>query len=140
MASFINLTDLIYPIGAYYLSGASTSPASLFGGSWYTVTGRFLYCNSGTVTGGANTHTLTTAQMPSHSHKMEISGCSSEAQGFGLSPSASFRDRIIVKAQSGMQSGWDSSSTGGGHLTTICQHIRRAIVGEEPLNLCRGEA
>lgn len=57
-----------YPVGAYYFSSSPTSPASLFGGTWTAITGRFLYMNAGTATGGSNTHTLTVGQMPSHSH------------------------------------------------------------------------
>lgn len=60
--------DLIYPIGSYYFSNSSTSPANLLGGSWTNVTGRFLYANNGTGTGGKNTHTLTISEMPSHRH------------------------------------------------------------------------
>lgn len=59
---------LAYPIGAVYISYVSTSPASLFGGTWTAITGRFPYFNAGTATGGSNTHTLTVAQMPSHTH------------------------------------------------------------------------
>ena len=54
-----------YPVGAVYISYVSTSPASLFGGTWTAITGRFPYFNAGTGTGGSNTHTLTVAQMPS---------------------------------------------------------------------------
>lgn len=34
MASFISMTDLVYPVGSVYLSSSSTSPGSLFGGNW----------------------------------------------------------------------------------------------------------
>ncbi|WP_139652779.1 phage baseplate protein [Raoultibacter phocaeensis] len=57
-----------YPIGSYYISHIATSPASLFGGSWTSITGRFLYANSSTAAGGSNTHTLTVNEMPSHTH------------------------------------------------------------------------
>lgn len=57
MSSFISLTDLTYPVGSYYLSNSSTSPSSLFGGTWTQVTGRFPYFNSNTGTGGTSTHT-----------------------------------------------------------------------------------
>lgn len=60
--------DDAYPVGAVYISYASTSPASLFGGTWTAITGRFPYFNAGTGTGGSNTHTLTVEQIPSHSH------------------------------------------------------------------------
>lgn len=57
-----------YPVGAVYISYVSTSPASLFGGSWTAITGRFPYFNAGTSTGGSNSHTLTVSEMPSHRH------------------------------------------------------------------------
>lgn len=45
-----------YPVGAIYLSWSSTSPASLFGGTWTQITDRFLYChNSSGTNGGSNT-------------------------------------------------------------------------------------
>lgn len=67
--SWVNLATTIYPIGAYYLSHTSTSPATLFGGTWSALTDRFLYCNANNNTGGSNTHTLTVNEMPAHNHK-----------------------------------------------------------------------
>lgn len=57
MSSFISMTNLIYPVGSYYMSNSSTSPASLFGGSWTQVTSRFLYGSTSVTTGGSNAHT-----------------------------------------------------------------------------------
>jgi hypothetical protein len=52
--------DLIYPVGAVYISTSSTSPASLFGGTWTQITSRFLYCTTTSkTTGGSTTHTHT---------------------------------------------------------------------------------
>lgn len=48
-----------YPVGSVYISYVSTSPASLFGGTWTEITGRFPYFNHGTAPGGSNTHTHT---------------------------------------------------------------------------------
>lgn len=59
MSSFISMTNLIYPVGSYYMSNSSTSPASLFGGSWTQVTSRFLYGSTSVTTGGSSTHTHT---------------------------------------------------------------------------------
>ena len=56
-SSWVDYNLVIYPVGAYYFSNSSTSPASLFGGTWSAVTGRFLYMNAGTGTGGNNSHT-----------------------------------------------------------------------------------
>ena len=55
--SYINLGQVVYPVGSIYMSYTSTSPASLFGGNWTAISGRFLYCNNGTSTGGANSRT-----------------------------------------------------------------------------------
>lgn len=63
-----------YPVGAVYISYVSTSPATLFGGAWTPITGRFPYFNAGTAVGGSNTHTLTAAEMPSHTHSIRYSG------------------------------------------------------------------
>lgn len=51
-----SLLDMIYPIGSVYISYTSESPASKFGGTWSSITGRFPYFNEGTSTGGENTH------------------------------------------------------------------------------------
>lgn len=67
----------IYPVGSIYTTVSTTSPATLFGGTWerYGV-GRTLVgvdatqseFNSVNKTGGAKTVTLTPAQMPAHNH------------------------------------------------------------------------
>ena len=69
-----SLLDLVYPVGAVYMSLSSTSPATLFGGTWTAISGRFLLAANATYaaasTGGAASHTLTTAQLPAHSHRV----------------------------------------------------------------------
>ena len=64
--------DKVYPVGSIYLSTASTSPATLFGGSWTQIKDRFLLAAGSTYsagsTGGEATHKLTVDEMPSHSH------------------------------------------------------------------------
>ena len=59
-------------MGAVYLSASATDPATLFGGTWERIQGRFLLAASGSYaagsTGGEATHTLTVDEMPSHSH------------------------------------------------------------------------
>lgn len=67
-----NLVDLVYPVGSYYWSSNSTSPSTLFGGTWTQVKDRFVLAAgdsySVNATGGEKTHTLTIDEMPSHSH------------------------------------------------------------------------
>ena len=57
MATWVNLMDIIYPVGSVYSSYTSTSPASRFGGTWTPITGVFPYFNAGTGTGGSSSHT-----------------------------------------------------------------------------------
>lgn len=45
-----------YPVGALYLSFVSTSPATLFGGTWSQISSRFIYAGNGTSTGGTSRH------------------------------------------------------------------------------------
>lgn len=68
-----NVVNKIYPVGSLYLCMDAVSPATKFGGAWSLVTGDATLSlgNGGTNTGavlGANTHTLTEAQLPSHTH------------------------------------------------------------------------
>lgn len=62
--------DLIYPVGAVYISFSNASPASLFGGTWGWIDDYFLRAGGNTNTGGSNTHTLTINEMPSHTHNL----------------------------------------------------------------------
>lgn len=71
-AALDSLVDLIYPVGSIYMSTRSKSPESLFGGSWVQLEDRFLLGAGSTyaagATGGAATHTLTTSEIPAHTH------------------------------------------------------------------------
>ena len=59
---YMDLDDF-YPIGSVYVSFNSTSPASLFGGTWERISNKFLYGTSNDQelgdTGGNSTHTHT---------------------------------------------------------------------------------
>ena len=75
-----------YPIGAIYLTtNNSTSPASLFGGTWERIKDRFLLGAGDTYTagdtGGEATHTLTINEMPKHRHEIKVIGSNTEWQG-----------------------------------------------------------
>ena len=42
MANWVNLLDIIYPVGSLYMSMNATSPATLIGGNWEQIIDRFL--------------------------------------------------------------------------------------------------
>jgi hypothetical protein len=71
------LLNLFYPVGAIYQSTNNTNPSTLMGGTWERFgNGRVLVgvdeadsdFNTSNKTGGEKKHTLTIAEMPSHSH------------------------------------------------------------------------
>lgn len=71
------LLDWIYPVGAIYLSINEANPAALFGGTWERIKDTFLLAAGDAYeagcTGGEAVHTLTTDEMPAHSHQNDIS-------------------------------------------------------------------
>ena len=84
-----NMWETIYPVGAIYLSYVSTSPASLFGGTWEAIAAGMVLVgyngsdtdfNAAGKTGGAKTHTLTAAQMPAHTHTQNAHSHSANVQ------------------------------------------------------------
>ena len=69
--------DKTYPVGSIYISKNNTNPETIFGGTWVAYgTGRTLVgvdtsqseFNTVEKTGGEKTHTLSIAEMPSHTH------------------------------------------------------------------------
>lgn len=71
-AAFKDTLLLAHPVGSYYWSSNNTSPEKLFGGTWERVENTFIYAASDEhpvgEKGGEETHTLTTEEMPSHTH------------------------------------------------------------------------
>ena len=65
---YVEMMKRLHPVGTYYWSSNSTSPASLFGGTWQQVSGYYMYATTNTSTGGASSVTLTSSHMPSHTH------------------------------------------------------------------------
>ena len=95
-----------YPVGSIYVSVNSASPATLFGGTWQRITGRFLLAatDGGTSgasqaagrTGGEATHALTPAEtaLKNHSHTMNHSHSLNNNRGAGWDSSGGDGDRL----------------------------------------------
>lgn len=75
---YFKLMKLIYPVGSLYWSSQNTNPSSLFGGTWVQIKDKFILSAGDTysngATGGTATFTLTTANLPSHTHSFTPSG------------------------------------------------------------------
>ncbi len=69
MATFVNMMDLVYPVGSIYQSMSPTNPGAIFLGQWTQIKEGFLRSalNSG-VTGGSANITLKAENLPPHKH------------------------------------------------------------------------
>lgn len=139
-----DLLNLIYPVGSVYMSVNSTSPATLFGGTWERLQGGFLYGaindsgsgnGTGTSTGTNNDNTGSTAitvnQMPEHTHNVTAGrsyfftlGAAGNTDWYGGGSS----DKIWAPTfPNDAARGWSTAtanSTGGGegHTHTLNNH------------------
>ena len=73
-----NMWKKIYPVGSIYMSVNSTSPSTLFGGTWVRIQDTFLLAAGASYsagkTGGKKSIKLTEAHLPPHSHTFTPSG------------------------------------------------------------------
>lgn len=80
-----NVLDVIYPVGSIYMSVKSTSPASLFGGTWTQLKDRFLLGAGSSYTAGntsgSKSTTLKEANLPAHTHGLRSTTVSVGSSG-----------------------------------------------------------
>lgn len=48
MSNFVNLLDIVYPVGSVYITFSDVSPVDSVGGSWEKIDGKFLQSSSET--------------------------------------------------------------------------------------------
>ena len=94
------LLNFCYPIGSIYWSGVATNPHDLFGGTWQQIKDCFVWAKGDSdtldATGGEKTHTLTTTEMPSHTHTFTGSAVTSGANNRGHTHSVTAAGTISV--------------------------------------------
>lgn len=54
MSSFVNLMDIVYPVGTIFITTDATSPATRFGGTWEQIKDEFLLGASDDYTAGSS--------------------------------------------------------------------------------------
>ena len=113
----------VYPVGSIYINASvATNPATLLGfGTWAAFgAGRVMVGIDSTdtdfdaaeETGGAKTHTLTTSELPSHTHTLNLD--SSENGG-------SAKDHSLIADGSSSAETFTTSATGSGSAHNILQ-------------------
>ena len=138
MSNFVNLLDIIYPVGSIYITTNATSPADSIGGTWEQIE-NCLLAASGNVYNSAGrfsgSDTISRLAIPDHQHK--VVGWNSveqryEAIGFWHTnaTAGNLWSLLSVGGQQGGDSGWDLWTKGtwriddnGQLITDQQQHI-----------------
>lgn len=70
--AYVNLGQVIYPVGAIFASVSSTSPSSMFGGTWSQITGDacLMAGDAGVSVGYYGTKAIRAGHLPPHKHKI----------------------------------------------------------------------
>lgn len=118
--------DLIYPVGAIYLSTVATNPKLLFGGEWEQIQDKFLLSAGSTYTagktGGSTTHT--------HNYGIQVGGYYNEtvlaesSNGgvltYNTSNTPSQTEFSAIGSLAALWNGSTTSTT----TSSFCQHYR----------------
>ena len=138
MANFVNLMDVIYPVGSIYITTNATSPADSIGGTWEKIENCLLAASGDTynVAGRfSGSNMISTLAIPDHQHN--VVGWNSGVQqysaiGFWNTNAAAGRlwQLLSVGTKDGGDSGWNLWTKGtwkiddNGQVTTEQQeHI-----------------
>lgn len=133
--AYVNLGQVIYPIGAIFASTSSTSPSSMFGGTWSEIVGdSCLMACSGNVGVYGGSKNITIENMPPHNH----------AVGWYAVDGTFEIDHPVDCTHRGLQNGWTGIHTmpeGGGaalsalllqmlYVETHCLAVRSELASQ----------
>ena len=137
----------MYPVGSIYMSVNNTNPSAYFGGTWVAwgagrvpvgVNTSDSNFSSVEKTGGASTVTLTTSQMPAHTHAFTGSSATTNSNGahthkLNLQKAAwsgSSSSRVVVDANTGYTALTNNATTSAGaHTHTVTAKGSNANTG-----------
>lgn len=117
-----DILELVYPVGSIYMSASNVSPSTFLGGEWTALDeGRVLIGANSTYTagskGGEASHTLTTNEMPTHSHSgsTNTTGAHNHGTPFRWSEGSGGVQNISAGYEWGGAYGYSPSTTNGDH-------------------------
>lgn len=121
-----DIYNIVYPVGSvYYTTVDGFDPNKEFGGTWEKFPdGIFLRSANGTTAigsyGGEETHVLTTAEIPSHSHGMDDAGSHSHSLTGWYTVQWGGSDTCQAKSRFDSAAGdCDGTGPAGSHAHTI---------------------
>lgn len=124
--AYVNLGQIIYPVGAIFASTSSTSPSSIFGGTWSEIVGdSCLMACSGNVGVYGGSKNITIENMPQHNHTV---GWYSVDGTFQI-------DHPVDCTHRGLQNGWTGIHTlpAGGGARLLALLLQMLYVEENSL-------
>ena len=122
--------DILHPIGSFYFSTDSTSPADLFGGTWTQIEDASLRGSDTVGYTGADSIALTTNNLPSHSHTVGfVSTSRYDNTAYGLAMSGYYQRRVAVSSEVSAGYYTASGNTGGGKIYLLFSTPTIALSG-----------
>ena len=115
MANFVNLMDVIYPVGSIYITTNATSPADSIGGTWEQIENCLLAASGDTYNLAGNfsgSDIISRISIPDHQHKVLGWHSGSEQYspiGFWYTnaTTGNLWQLLSVGGKDGGDSGWD---------------------------------
>ena len=127
--AYVNLLQVIYPVGSCYISFSATSPASIVGGSWLQIKSGLMMAigstGAATAAGGTGgSRKISMNQMPAHQHTIK---------GWNIGSAGAIASTTPYNWIGYENSGWSSNaammnSAGGGGLysrTLLCLYLEK---------------
>ena len=75
MSTWINLLEIVYPVGSLYMSSTNKSPAEMIGGTWEKIETAVIAAADGDLVNPGQYNgslKISTSQLPSHTHPMDL--------------------------------------------------------------------
>lgn len=117
MSTFVNLLEIVYPVGSYYITTSSTSPASSFGGTWSCVNNSFY---PETLKSDASPSNVSTGPTVSYNKYHKING-------IGFSTIANYNDGAVMKAGEYLVA--DAMTASGNYMPAMTMAVTPHFIG-----------
>lgn len=122
MSNFVNLLDIIYPIGSLYFSVSNVSPADSVGGTWEQIKDTVLAASGDSYTGPADNYDgekyILYYQMPFHAHEVNIADVNASQYGY------------YTNAVSRNGYAWSNNLAGNNEIVTFRNQLRADIISK----------
>lgn len=137
-----DLLSLMYPVGSLYMSVNSTNPGTLFGGTWEQIKGKFLVAGgadgftpgtpggqktiSYTPAGTVGNTTLTTSQIPSHTHTFTGTSATTSSNGGSHTHTGPSHSHGLNSHTHSIPALSGTAASAGAHTHPIWYHVSTA--------------